>query len=380
MVLLESELERYDITSSDVARMKSTNNLYDTINYKRIAFFEKQFPENIRQVDQIRKDHLLSQKFLDAIHSEDIAAIKAFLKSRNQVQAKQFSKSSDAFLKRTICLMDATGSMHALLTKAKNTVHTMFERACAILKEKGMAAAFELQFVVYRNYDCKEERILQYSGWESDPNNLRQFMNTIDASGGTWEPEAIEIGLWHANRVAETVKINQVILIGDAPPNPRELVNKGRQEYLGESYWETTKFSNSTYVDDEVEKLKQKGIPVHAFYVKSSAKASFEKIAITTTGHYEMLDIDSPEGAEKLTQIVTERILEDLGGVELVKLYRAKYVRGYLALEKKSSALVFSKQANDVREQSITEGLNLAANNTVSGATTATTIKPSLLC
>ena len=379
MVLLESELERYDITSADVAKMKSTNSLYDTINYKRIAFFEKQFPENIRQVDQIREEHLLSEKFLDAIHSEDIAAIKAFLKSRNQGQSKRFSKSSDVFLKRTICLMDATGSMHGLLTKAKNTVHAMFERACAILKEKGMAATFELQFVVYRNYDCKEERILQYSGWESDPNNLRQFMNTIDASGGTWEPEAIEIGLWHANHVAETVKINQVILIGDAPPNPRELVNKGRQEYLGESYWETTKFSNSTYVDDEVEKLKQKGIPVHAFYVKNSAKASFEKIAITTNGHHGMLDIDSPEGAEKLTQVVTERILEDLGGVELVELYRAKYVRGYLALEKKSSVLVFSKQANDVREQSITEGLNLDANSAVSGATNTATIKPSLL-
>lgn len=41
------------------------------------------------------------------------------------------------------------------------------------------------------------------------------------------------IGLWHVNQVAESMKVNQVVLIGDAPPNLRDLIIQGCQKYLG---------------------------------------------------------------------------------------------------------------------------------------------------
>jgi len=39
---------------------------------------------------------------------------------------------------KTICLMDATGSMSALLQKCKNTVEEMFKRANKVLKDAGV--------------------------------------------------------------------------------------------------------------------------------------------------------------------------------------------------------------------------------------------------
>lgn len=357
MVLLGPELERYGISDEEIQRMRATSKLYTTINQKRIEFFEKQFPENVRNISQILKDHNLSEKFIADLLVGNFEAVKEFLRAHNQFGSGYITP--DAFVARTICLMDATGSMQPLLTKAKNTVHLMFERATQILQEKNVRARFELQFVIYRNYDCQAERLLQYSGWETSASNLRQFMNSIEAKGGTWQPEAIEIGLWHVNQMAETVKVNQVVLIGDAPPNPRELVTKGREEYLTEQYWEGTKFSVPTYVDDEIRKLKDKQIPVHAFYVDADAKASFEEIATISGGISGELDIDSAEGAERLTQVVTERILENIGGGALVELYRAKYVRGYVTATTKDP-LLFSVTANGINP-GMAQGVDVAS-------------------
>lgn len=56
-----------------------------------------------------------------------------------------------------------------------------------------------------------------------------------------------------------------------------------------------------------------------------------------TNGSCQFLDINSSDGSERLTQIVTEEILNNVGakdgkGEQLVKAYRAKYVeKSYLA-------------------------------------------------
>ncbi len=63
-----------------------------------------------------------------------------------------------------------------------------------------------------------------------------------------------------------------MFLIGDAPPNPRNEVDKRRNQY---NKWAGTKFATPVYWDTEVEKLKKKGIPVHCFYVDDWAKESF---------------------------------------------------------------------------------------------------------
>ncbi|CAF3723607.1 unnamed protein product, partial [Rotaria sp. Silwood1] len=125
-----------------------------------------------------------------ALNTGNIVGVKEFLKNQNQ-GANLVTASS-----RTVLLMDATGSMASLLSAAKETVCTMFERAAGILNNLALPSdAFQLQFVVYRDYDCREDGILQSSPWETKPSNLRNFMIPIAPMGGGDYEEAIEIGL-----------------------------------------------------------------------------------------------------------------------------------------------------------------------------------------
>ena len=210
----------------------------------------------------------------------------------------------------------------------------MFERARQILDDQGHSGSFELQFVCFRNYDCRAERLLQVSPWEARPENLKSFMAGVDANDGTHWEEAVEIALLHANRQIEDgqtsgIPVSQVILIGDAAPNTLEQVNKGRREH-GDQYWTQQNVPHTTW-ETEVGKLADHKIPVHAFYVIPRAEDAFEKIADATGGHCEYLDVKSSSGAESLTHVVTQRILKDMGGDRLVDAYQAKFVRGYVS-------------------------------------------------
>ena len=110
----------------------------------------------------------------------------------------------------------------------------MFKRASEALKENRVSfSSFEIRFVVYRNDNSLEDRIFQSSSWETNPHELRKFMNTIQCEEG-WINEAIEIGLWHANRENERERITQVILVGDAPPNSEaEITDKRNSKKCG---------------------------------------------------------------------------------------------------------------------------------------------------
>ncbi|ETN97226.1 hypothetical protein RFI_40305 [Reticulomyxa filosa] len=241
--------------------------------------------------------------------------------------------------------------MSHLLQKAKNTVSTMFERIAIILKENALSPdSFEMKFVVYRNYNAPEDMILQVSPWESKPENLRSFMESVVADYG-WGNEAIEIGLAHVNRECETEGVSQVILIGDAPANTKEEVITRRRDCSfrpragstirqmvgfyssGEDYWKSTKlFSKPTYYEEELLLLRQRGIRVHAFFVNAQARQNFNEIATVTDGRCEALDINSVKGSDLLTDLVSEEVLRDTGGSKgnaLVDAYRARFSKTY---------------------------------------------------
>lgn len=57
--------------------------------------------------------------------------VKKYLLDQNRGPTEKLERQ------KTLVLMDATGSMGGLLTKAKATVEEMFRRACEILKSKG---------------------------------------------------------------------------------------------------------------------------------------------------------------------------------------------------------------------------------------------------
>jgi hypothetical protein len=222
--------------------------------------------------------------------------VKKFLGERNVGAAcHNYSK--------TICCMDATGSMAALLTQAKNTVGTMFDRASTILKEAGIPAdSFQLQFAVYRDYDCKND-VLQYSPWETQPENLRKFMEKVTARGGGDYEEAIEIALWHANSEHDKTEVSQVILIGDAPPKEKPAILSDRLAYGGEEFWKKTPYKEPTHYLVEAANLRKKNVPVHCFYLEGGAKIKFEEISKLTNGKCELLNINTSAGSELLTNV-----------------------------------------------------------------------------
>jgi hypothetical protein len=190
-----------------------------------------------------------------------------------------------------------------------------------------------MQFVVYRDYDCKADGVLQSSSWETNPSKLRSFLAKVSAKGGGDYEEAIEIGLWHAVQQSEQPDgLSQVILIGDAPAKDTPVITRDRKNYGGEAYWSKTEFKTPTHYIQEFQKLKAKCIPVHAFYLDAGAKKNFEGIARETSGCCEQLNIQSSQGAEILTNFVTEEVLRKTAGDQgdaVVELYRKKYVRSF---------------------------------------------------
>lgn len=356
MVLSEESLERYQLKRNDVERMKAINSLYTTIHKARSIFFEQEYQESLRHVSQLEKDHLNALGFIDSLLFSNHEVIRTFLFERNQVHFPVGVGGA-----RTICLMDATGSMSHLITKAKNTVQEMFRRAYAILEEKGMHSVFELQFAVYRNYSSPTNELLETSAWETDPRNLEEFMAHISSKGGQGN-EAIEIGLWHVNREIEKGAVSQVILIGDKPPNERGEIKDKRQ--YREHDLQKTDFANPTYYEDELNHIIEAGVPVHAFYVDSCARSAFEHIAKRTEGLAESLDINSSQGAVRLTDLVTEQVLNNLGGETLVKAYRDKYVKGYVAVSSASSGLFSAAQSVNQATATSSNELPYAYGNT----------------
>ncbi|CAF4322129.1 unnamed protein product [Rotaria sp. Silwood2] len=332
MVLLYSDLEKFFIAEKDIDSVnRGTQNsnmyktVYDLLNRKRIDLFKTQYETNMEYVKQAKDRHKIARKFLSALHSGDIDSVKGFLIEENKGIA-------DTLNSRTICLMDATGSMSHLLHKCKNTVDIMFERASEILQDNNINSdSFQLQLVLYRNYNSRENKILQYSPWETKPDNLRTFMNTINVEGG-WGNEAIEIGFWHANKEHEKENITQIILIGDASPNTKDDIVQKR-ECFGENYWQTTKFSQPTYYEDELAKLISNNIPVHAFFVQPMAEEKFNEIATRTGGRCKKLDINSTDGAKMLTDFVTLEILRNVGrnsnGDALAAAYENRFGKVY---------------------------------------------------
>jgi hypothetical protein len=337
-VLLDEDLKKFEIEANDIAEMKRTGKFYSTIDAKRRAYYEREYSKTIQRVAEMREAHQQSMAFREALLTGDTTKVISFITANNIPEFEEIDEPS-----RTLVLMDATGSMGELLKKAQEKVEEMFRRAKIVLTDNGIKRPFEVQFVGYRNYNSSRDEILVYSPWESSPENLKRFMNYVKPEGGGgWDDEAIEVALQYANREAEKTTIDQVIIIADNGPHNEWKVENGRETTYGEGYWNQAGFPK-TYYKAEIQELKNKGIPVQAFYVLSNAKFSFEEMARDTGGNSAYLDISAANGADQLVDVVTKRILASVGGTKdgakLVEAYNRKFGngRGYVASSPASS-------------------------------------------
>ena len=321
MILNRSDLDKYNISDDDVTNAR---NMYGMLDKKRNQFFEEQYQSNSEFVRKAHKSHEMALNLRDLLHE----------KADNSLEIKKILLSLNAgaclgHCTKVAVLMDATASMGSLLLKAKHTTSEMFVRISSILESHFMdPKSFELQFIAYRNYNAPPEKLLEYSGWCSDATQLTQFLNGIDASYG-WGNEAIEIAFNHVNYLMDEKNddISQIILIGDAGPNTRNDVKTKRTRRGENECWKTSKFSNATYWEDELNGIIDKKIKINAFYLKPSAQAPFEEIGKRAGGICDCLDIDSKQGAETLTHLVSRSVLAASGGDDLVRAYDQTYMK-----------------------------------------------------
>lgn len=331
MVLPPVEMELLHLEEKEVEEMESTGKRYDVINKTRLGEYEKQFPERLQYIQEILAEHLRSETFIEHLFSprtDSVTHMKEYLLRKNE-------SHFGVVHSRTIILLDATGSMGHVLQHAKTTVSSMIERVTEILKQvQQNASGYQLQFVAYRNYNSHVDQLLQCSSWESSAIRLVEFISTIEADGGWGVNEAMEVAFAHVNRMASTMKVTQVIVIGDAAPNTdAEVIQKrGMNNGLrGHPH-----FSHPVKFSEQLQSMVDQGIRINSFYIQGSgggAVKAFQQMASSSGGKCEALNVHSPQAKDLLTGIVSTNILQDIGlqtggaglANQLVNAYRKKY-------------------------------------------------------
>ena len=146
---------------------------------------------------------------------------------------------------------------------------------------------------------------MELSPWKGEPNELRIFLDIIDASGGDDYEEAIEIGLCHVNKERKKYKIHKVILIGDSPPKLIEAIIRDRKKYGGEKEW-ISLFGPPTGWKSQAKELKQYNITIDAMYLKDDKDLvnSFNEISLITGGKSQKLDLKGPKLLDYTCQII----------------------------------------------------------------------------
>lgn len=337
MVLKKEKLGRFGMGDAEFRSIEAGGGIYSTICKYRGEWFQRTYAERQRNLTEFRQDHKQSDKFVENLLNGNASAVHAFL-----VKCNTYHAPPTSIVSRTVILIDGTYSMGELLDKTKNTVRTTYRRAREIIAEKKPGADFVVQIAIYRNYDCKVDRIFRSSGFESSPGNLKTFLETVEPDGG-WDREAIEIGFAHVNEIIQSGnEVAQVILLGDRGPNSKDGVRYKRERLHGSEYWRSTKYSIPTDVDSEILKLKASKVPVHAFHVKKGgdAETDFHRIAAETGGESHFLDVTARDGAAHLIDVLTRRILDSVGGDTLVTEYEARYMPGYVAHTEETGAAV----------------------------------------
>ena len=95
---------------------------------------------------------------------------------------------------------------------------------------------------------------------------------------------------------------------------------------FGENYWQIH-LPGIKPVDEIVQQFKESEIPIHTMYTHTLSYLvdEFVKIARNTDGKSSHLDIKSSTAAETLTITISLRILDNVGGIALVKDYCEQY-------------------------------------------------------
>ncbi|CAF4036847.1 unnamed protein product [Rotaria magnacalcarata] len=221
MVLLDTDFERFLIKTKEIQEYKNkkgffnqsnsmhSKEIYDRFCRERNTLLTTLHGTKTNFVAHWEKRHDATLKFVSGLHDGDITLIKEFLLEENR--GEEYAPKSS----RIIFLIEGTSSMIHLFHNFKNIIGKICDRIKNLSgKDSKNEDPFQIQFVIYGNYNNGHDKILQRSPWETKGYNLRQFLKTINLEKGS-EYEAIEIGLNYVNKEHERQPIKQVVLIGN---------------------------------------------------------------------------------------------------------------------------------------------------------------------
>lgn len=348
IVLNKADLERVGLNAENVTAMKEgtpvifsaydsdedsveeVTGRYNILNRARAECIRARNDATTEFVtEELLPDHNAGMTFRKQLLADDEVEVKKFLLERNGVQY-------GASEVKMVILIDGTGSMGGVHDAVRQRVSAILREARAFLDEQGGYdhVVINLQFAYYRNYNAPSgngtDSLLSFSPFSSDAGQLTRWMNDQQANHGIYN-EAVEVGLWHVNNMlAEGHEIDQVLLIGDMPPNTQAEITDARGRYNYGSH-------AARHYQAELGDLVDAGIPVNTFPVSSYAQESFQGIADKTGGECQFWNPKTE--TDKLKNLVIRRIMQAVDKDETGGLMAAydKYV-GYVSSSRGGAA------------------------------------------
>jgi hypothetical protein len=199
---------------------------------------------------------------------------------------------------RFAILLDATGSMSALINEARRDITEIINR---ISTEANCQV--EIEVIIYRDYDVPNHQLIEYSGLQSDPSLLRSWLSKVNVlGGGTNDGEAIEVAL---ARGLQIQNLTAVMLAGDEPANSAEHIRQNGPAGMKSAAQLAADFG-------------KQACPIHAFVVgqRASTVQSFKQIADISGGKAGYLN-----GSNDMLDMAVMAMLSSLRGRAAVEKY-----------------------------------------------------------
>lgn len=344
MVIKKSELLRkFELTNDQIETARRAGKLYELVSGARNKKFAAAYQEVVNDSkDLLEHIHKPSIEFLELLRkmaqrkatagassssststtatpapltvAERVALIEAHKKTMRITKAPVVAEISEA---KVLILFDSTGSMGNLIAALKSTLGDVVDKLGEVLRENN--CSFQLQIADYKDYPRPGSRdpspLHHTSKWSCEPNYLKEFIETVKATGGGGnEAECLELGLHYANTLADEGVLHHVIVIGDEPPSTEAEINElhRRGSHLDVQHYlqETTKLAN-------------KKVPVSTFFTRTDAfnsirdsrgqfltQTTFAQIAKMTGGEAGELNLaDKEKAIADVTRLFAKKII-----------------------------------------------------------------------
>jgi hypothetical protein len=336
MVMKQSEIiKKFGLTAEAIAEARRLGKLYSTISNARNKKFSDSYQKLVDDAGEVFNElHMPSMRLLQAVRNpgatkdEIIAAHKrTLLFSDGAVEVEVKDEKDEPREAKALILFDSTGSMASLIQALKDVLQNVIKGLGETLT--GAGHKFLLKIAHYEDYYSGSSNAFRFTkNWSCDPDELIKFIENVKANGGGGNSaECVEVGLCHANQLADE-GLNLVILMGDEPPTPSmQDIQTSRSKYCSGAQINSA-LENAKFYRTEAEALSQKGIPVSTFFIRTSTFSSikdwngkfttqrtFEEIAEMTKGETGELLLNNREAAkEQLITLFGKKIITAVVG------------------------------------------------------------------